>query len=365
MRLIFVVDAPRRRGAEVFCFQLAHWLRRRGHRVRVVYLHTGNELPLHDDDIVLGLDPRHLFERAVHPRSLRALVGVVDEFAPAIVQVNGARTVKYGAALRILRRSASWKLVYRNIGMPSFWVRGRIRTLVYRHLIMARMDGVIAVSDATLEDVRTFYGMSCPQVTIPNGIDVAALTVTKSRDEIRRLHGASPAEPVLVFVGALSPEKRPDRFLKVVVATGSAGWVIGDGPLRADLEAEARRTGARVRFLGRLDRVADLVAAADVHVCCSDTEGIPGAVLEASWLRVPTVAFAVGGLPECVWNGRTGSLVPTGDTAALSEAVRALLADPGRRSFGEAARALSTERFVMDVVGARYEAFHRGLAGVS
>lgn len=361
MRVLFLVDAPRRRGAEIFASQLASWLRAHGHVVRVVYLHRGGDLAIHSDDVVLSIDKSHVLERAINPFAIPALAHAVSDFRPDIVQVNGAQTVKYGAALRVLQCCAPWKIVYRNIGVPSYWVRGRAKRWIYSNVIMPRMQAVVAVSAATLADVSSFYRLSCPHLAIPNGVDIQSLIVGEPRSEVRRRLGATEDEPILVFIGALSPEKRPDRFVELVASTGYRGWVIGDGAMRATLEKKSERLGAQIAFLGRLQHVADVVAAADANICCSDTEGIPGAVLEAAWLRVPTIAFDVGGLAECV-TSETGRLVPPGDLAGLASAVRQVITDPHRERLGDAAQRMISERFALDVVGRQYEAFYSRLA---
>ncbi|OGL00951.1 MAG: hypothetical protein A3D33_19895 [Candidatus Rokubacteria bacterium RIFCSPHIGHO2_02_FULL_73_26] len=113
--------------------------------------------------------------------------------------------------------------------------------------------------------------------------------------------------------------------------------LIGDGPLRAPLEARARALGvaARCRFTGARADVADLVAALEVVVLPSRSEGLPFALLEAMALGKPVVATTVGGCPEVVEDGRTGWLVPPGDAPALAGAVLRLLEDaPAARAMG-------------------------------
>jgi glycosyltransferase involved in cell wall biosynthesis len=97
-------------------------------------------------------------------------------------------------------------------------------------------------------------------------------------------------------------------------------------------------------------------------VSTSDTEGIPAAVLEASYLELPVVGFAVGGMPECVRHGESGLLAPPGDEEELFRLVRRLVRDPGeRRALGGAGRRLVEDGFSIDAVGRRYEAFYRRL----
>jgi glycosyltransferase involved in cell wall biosynthesis len=104
----------------------------------------------------------------------------------------------------------------------------------------------------------------------------------------------------------------------------------GDGPLRADLEAEARDLGVAGRcvFLGQRADVPALLAAADLFVLPSLYEGLPVSVLEAMAAQRPIVATAIGGTDEAVTNEVTGLLVPPRDAAALASAIRRMRADP-------------------------------------
>ncbi len=126
--------------------------------------------------------------------------------------------------------------------------------------------------------------------------------------------------------------------------------LVGDGPLRAELETQVRDLGLDdvVELLGARPRpeVAEILAGADVAVCPSnftpqgDREGIPVALMEAMATGLAVVASDISGIPELVEDGVTGLLVPPGDPQALADAVRRLHDDAGLRSrLGEAARA--------------------------
>jgi glycosyltransferase involved in cell wall biosynthesis len=108
--------------------------------------------------------------------------------------------------------------------------------------------------------------------------------------------------------------------------------IIGDGRCRASLEEHARRRGVaeQVRFMGRVAAGASVRAEldrADLFVLASKTEGLPRAMIEAMARALPCIGTAVGGIPELL--GR-GELVPRGDSRALANKIRELLADAGR-----------------------------------
>ena len=133
--------------------------------------------------------------------------------------------------------------------------------------------------------------------------------------------------------------------------------IVGDGPMRNELEQAAAAAGVPAVFHGALphEQVLDLYRRASVFSlpCCvastGDRDGLPTSVLEAMALGAPVVTTEVCGLPEAVVNGRTGLLVHERDPQALAVAIRGLLADPGlRRELARAARRHVEERFALD-----------------
>jgi len=132
----------------------------------------------------------------------------------------------------------------------------------------------------------------------------------------------------------------------------------GDGPQNADLRRAAREMGiaGRVIFTGARDDVARVLAAVDVFVLPSLTEGMSNAILEAMASSLPVVATQVGGNGELVSHGGSGLLVPPGSEAALRDGIRALVRCPDLRvRMGRVGRLRAEHRFSLDRMVARYE----------
>jgi glycosyltransferase involved in cell wall biosynthesis len=150
--------------------------------------------------------------------------------------------------------------------------------------------------------------------------------------------------PRIVSVGRLH---YPKDFFTLVRALAHLApepyfaLIVGDGPDRLALARELARLGLEgtVRIAGYRDDVPDLLASADVFVLCSDSEAMPMSVLEAMAAGLPVVASSVGGIPELVVDGETGTLVPPRDERALAAALRSYVGDTRmRRRMGQAGR---------------------------
>jgi len=215
------------------------------------------------------------------------------------------------------------------------------------------MDEVFAPSRATARDLVA-RGLDPRRVRVlPRWVDAELFAPAAAREaaadglgDVREADGAAvDGRRTLVYAGRVSREKSVDvlagAFRTLVDAGVPARLVVaGDGPYRAAMEAELRDYPAT--FLGFVpqEKLASVYAAGDVFVfpSCTDTCGL--VVLEAQAAGLPAVVCDRGGPRESVRPGETGLVVPGDDRAALARAIRAILADEGRRrEMGRAARA--------------------------
>ena len=371
MRVLQFVQKPQRRGAEIFAFQLSGALRRLGHEVSTIYLYPyDGDTPLDvlpGDRVLQGAERSRLEVTLGHnPALLREVCDAIDDSKPDIVQVNGARTVKYGALARRRRSGAPWRRVYRNIDHPAYWATDPIRRWFYRRRIFPWIEGTVGVSQATLDEVVRMYGLTTPTVFVPNGFDPEPLDAAPAMEEARERLGVSLDRPLMLFMGNLTEQKRPDRFLRVFsrvkadLPTAEA-WMLGSGPLADELKQQARELSLAdsIRFLGYQKDVAPYIAACDVLVVTSDSDGIPAVVLESAYLGKPAVVTRVGGLHECVVEGETGFLVDPRDEEGLAGRVKTVLNDDEvRRGLGDEARRYAVDNFTIEAVGKRYLEFY-------
>jgi glycosyltransferase involved in cell wall biosynthesis len=131
--------------------------------------------------------------------------------------------------------------------------------------------------------------------------------------------------------------------------------VAGDGPERRQLTARADAlVPGRVRFLGNVDEPSQVYAAADALLLTSDTEGLPGVVIEAALCGRPAIATRVGGVSDAVVDGRTGATAPRDDIPGLIRAARVVLNDSV--ALGAAAREHCLARYDVEVIVGRWAA---------
>lgn len=206
----------------------------------------------------------------------------------------------------------------------------------------SRPDAILCVSGKVYETLREWGCDPSRLRVVHSAVDEDRLNVAPlSRNAL----GAPEEGPLIVTAGALEPHKDHAALLEAFARIspmfpGACLVIAGDGSLRAALEDRARVLGVAqaVRFLGFRPDAPAVIAAGDVYVSSSWSEGLGTSILEAMGLGVPVVAARAGGAEEMIMPGLTGWLIPSRDSAALAEALWECLADRGE-AFRRAARA--------------------------
>jgi colanic acid/amylovoran biosynthesis glycosyltransferase len=231
---------------------------------------------------------------------------------------------------------------------------------------------VVAISEFNRRLLGELAPDGAPVHVVHCGVDVNAYPFVS--------HAPPSSGPVHALIVGSLREKKGHRVLFDALAHGGPGLdrieldLVGDGPLRAELEEHASRLGLshRVRFHGDLteNAVVSMLARADLFVLPSviersgDTEGIPVALMEAMAAGVPVIGSRVAGVPELVVDGQTGLLVEPGDARDLADRLSQMLQDPAAaQARAGAGRKLVEREFSLDSSAARLAAlFTDGLA---
>jgi len=222
---------------------------------------------------------------------------------------------------------------------------------------------VISVSLADLQDLvaRRFV----PQARghhIPNAADTERFH-PGGQSAARTKLGLGEDDFVAGTVSRLVPQKAVHDAIAAVASLRSVVLVIvGDGPERAALEAQAAPLGARVRFLGARDDVPEILRSLDVFVLSSRWEGEPIALLEAMASGLPIIATATEGAREVLEPVRAGILVPVASPLALSAALQEMEMAPFHRvQWGRAAREAALARSWTDAAARTLAVYREAL----
>ncbi len=313
--LLLLVASNRRRGAEVFGDRLAIGLRDRGWDVDFVAVQAA------DTDRVVPAEPLAPATRSgrLNLQTVRELRQRVKKTNPSIVLANGGATLRYAVtSLTAIRNRPI--LAYGSIGEPRFWLRSP-RHRVLQRFFQNQADLVLAVSAETRRQLIEELSIPADRIKVaPTGVPPDFfITPTPSDDEALRL----------LFLGSLSPEKDPLSAVEVAAQIGGGSVIrfVGAGPLEAQARQAAEAGRVALELTGSVEDVIPHLAWADLLVLTSQTEGLPGAVLEAGAAGVPALAFDVGGTRETMVPGETGLLARPGDIAGLASLGRKLASD--------------------------------------
>jgi len=315
-------------GLETLLVQLARHVDRARFDLRFIALAGGGSAGKAIE--TLGFEMTTLREpEGLRPRLPFALASLLRQWNADLLHTHNTKPLLYGV---LAARGVRAAVVHTRHGQRHG--AGRRQTALF-NLAARQADRIVSVSHDS------------SRLALEQGAPAAKLCVIRNGTDIKRFaFTGGRADGPAVTVARLSAEKDIESLLRaaaMVAAEDNAFRldIAGDGPRRAPLEALSRELGVsqRVRFLGQVDDVPRLLAAASLFVLPSLTEGIALTLLEAMACGLPTVATRVGGNPEVVADTQSGLLVPPQSPAQLAQAILQLRRNPQRaRQMGEAGR---------------------------
>ncbi len=338
MRLLHVITALHTGGAERMLAQLSH--------------HWANGPELH----VAYLKPIHTLAAAFHPSAqlhplglgigtAGALRRLVSRLQPTVVHTHLPHAdflglgVTQGMPLRrfITLHNARFRTGRADVAFQ----------FAYRQLLSRWAPDVqaIAISEAVAQHARTAWAMEPSHVhTVLNPLSVPAPRLPKA--EARQRLGLAPDADMLLALGRLEPQKGLTYLLQALAVLAGQGlrprlFLVGEGTLRAALEAEAQVLGlqGQVTFTGLTSEPGLYLSAADALVLPSLFEGLGNVMAEAFAFGLPVLASDLEGPAEIVEPGRTGYLFPAADAAAWADGIALFLRQADRAALGLHAQA--------------------------
>lgn len=316
---------------------------------------------------------------ALDLRAAAALVAILRRTRPDIVHTHTPKASLIGQwAARIAGVGHRVHTVH-GLYLPATTTPGRRGVYGWlERLAMAPARIVLSQNREDIETCRREHLCDPRKVRyLGNGIDIERFHPRNAGRGAVALRDALAIAPGHLVVGTVARLVKEKGYLELFAAiplvierVPNVVFVVVGGvePDKADridpADPAITKLGRTIRLLGHRDDVAELYGAMDLVVLPSHREGFPRAPMEAAATGVPVVATDIRGCRETVVDGKTGRLIPLGDSRALADAIIQVLRDaPGRAAMGKRARALAEERFDQRLVFRRVADAYTEIAG--
>lgn len=348
-------------GLERQAHELSKSLAARGHTITI--LSSRFDSTQTDDDVVEGIHVRRIPWSESKVRRFLVmpwrLFRVIARLRRELEVVHVHNITWFGAFTTIAAKLLGLPVIAKLPSYGSFGIESeRARSFGWLRILLLRLcDSLVAMSRESLKEVEEIHFPIGRVLKTINGI-----SLNNAPEPSARAGGSAKVRAI--FVGRLSVEKGVEDLLHAWSllrgrnAASAVLRIIGEGPLAADLQQLSRELGLDevVTFTGYSTNVPEEMAAADLFVLPSHTEGNSNSILEAMRAALPIVATRVGGTPLQVGPEGLRFLFEPGDRAALAEALLALIEDRELRAAkGARMRTRVEERFSMDSIAAVYE----------
>ncbi len=349
-----MIDSFEQGGSERQALQLVRQLHESGRsRVRLVCLQNKGTLRSEADRLGLGEIPEYpltSFYDRNFVTQLRRLARFLTENEIDVVHTHDFYTNIFGMTAAAMTRVRA-RIAYKG-------ETGGFRTATQKRLERGAFrlaHRVVANSGAVRQQLISEGVPAAKVVKHYNGLDLkrVALQSRATRDDILAMLGLPERRLVTIVANLQHPVKDHPTFLRaaarVRTAVPDAAFVIaGEGKLMPGLRELTTQLGLErdVFFIGRCEKVAELLSVSDVCALSSTAEGFSNSILEYMAAARPVVVTDVGGAREAVIEGESGYLVSAGDHEQMAARMITLLSDPTRsRAMGERGRSVVEEEF--------------------
>lgn len=378
IRLICPFYPPVLGGTEIEAQRVCSALRKKGHDVKVLCM-GGGRMPRVREWVDPAGVPVRLYAAWIPERwrDYGYAAGVAWTLFRERRQYEIVYCIMGGAQLATAVPVARWLgkwIVMKFSGSSTIAPLATSRLGRFELRLLQRHAGrVLVLNSAMVEEARE-VGFDPAQLGwMPNPVDVEWFRPADSteRNELRRARNLPPLAPVIVFVGRLAPEKELASLFQALAAVSQSRpdahlALVGDGPLRAELQQMAAGLGLsdRIHFCGAVppESVCGWLQCADIFTLVSSREGLPCSLLEAMAVGLPAVVSSIPANQQLVEDGVHGCVVPCGDSQAIAQALLRLMDSPQlRQTMGAAGRQQVVAQYATAKVIESYERLFAGL----
>jgi glycosyltransferase involved in cell wall biosynthesis len=345
MRILHTESGPNWGGQEMRILEQVRWLNGHGHQAWVA-ARPGSKIIARA--VEWGLPYFEVnFRGSANPGVIRQLRRIVREQGIDVVDCHSSRDASHCTLLRLFGipvvRTLHLEVIHFDWAHRLVWRHGNDRLIVVTEVLRQRLAAL---------------GLDAAKIDVINeGIDLAEFDCRRSGDPVRTELGIPAGCKVITNIGMIRPDKGQQYFVEAAAAIAAAYpevrfLIVGAATLpeyERELRAHIQASPQRDKFIlaGFRSDIADLIAASDCLVVSSLAEAHSRIIPEGFAMKRPVVATRVGGIPELVTPGVTGTLVEPADAAAIAAGViRVLESDQG--AILENAHAMAQDRFAIE-----------------
>ncbi len=368
---IGIVCYPTFGGSGVVATELAKVLAQNGHNIHMLSYARPARLDTINTNIMyheVSVNSYPLFEYPPYALALASqMVNLIEFENLDLLHVHYALPHATSAYL------AKQIMAERGIQVPVITtLHGTDITLIgndpsYKHVVefsIDKSDGVTAVSEYLKTVTYEHFDIKKDIKVIPNSLDLDRFKKVNKSHFKKAI--CPNDEKVIVHISNFRKVKRVPEVVTVFEQILKHGieaklLLVGDGPERQRTEQQCRDLGIceHVRFLGKLEKVEEVLSIADLFLIPSGSETFGLAALEAMGCSVPVISSDIGGLPEVNIHGETGYLCELDDIECMAENAVKILTDEKLHAEMSSNARKRAERFNQDVVVKEYENFYK------
>jgi glycosyltransferase involved in cell wall biosynthesis len=283
-------------------------------------------------------------------QSFFRMLKLIREFKPHIIHTHTAKAGVLGRIASLIAYPRAQRIhTFHGHLLHGYFASWKTNLVIFIERALASVSAeLVAIGNQVKDDLLSVKigKLEKYSVIFPGLGELKTQSKTSARNEL----GIEHNKTYIVFVGRITQIKRPDRLIEVARHLKINHPIVellvaGAGEMLVEIKELATQESLPLIFLGWRSDIGRILSASDVAILCSDNEGIPLTLIQASQAGLPIVSTNVGSVRDIVKDGETGILVEV-NSRSLIHALDELLSEPGEMArFGEAGKGRAREYF--------------------